>query len=100
MLEEPLHSLGCTVIATGVGNLDAQVKIMHELGVTGFVGMPSFLLSLGDHAEKLGLDVKQDLSLEVSFLTIELLTQNTRNSIEKQFFLNYNYKIFETFFRR
>ncbi len=85
MLEEPLHSLGCTVIAAGVGNLDAQVKIMQQLKVTGFVGMPSFLRSLGDHAEKLGLDVKQDLFLEVSFLTIELLTETTRNAIEKRF---------------
>jgi len=85
MLEEPLHSLGCTVIAGGVGNLDSQVKIMHEVGVTGFVGMPSFLLSIGDHAEKLGLDLKKDLSLEVSFLTIELLTESMRNSIEKRF---------------
>ena len=85
MLEEPLHSLGCTVIAAGVGNLDAQVKIMQELGVTGFVGMPSFLCNLGDHAEKLGLDLNQDLSLEVSFLTIELLTESTRNAIEKRF---------------
>jgi phenylacetate-CoA ligase len=85
MLEEPLHSLGCTVIAAGVGNLDAQVKIMQELGVTAFVGMPSFLRSLGDHAEKLGLDVKRDLSLEVSFLTIELLTETIRNAIENRF---------------
>ncbi len=85
MLEEPLHSLGCTVISAGVGNLDAQVKIMHELGVTGFVGMPSFLLSLGDHAEKLGLDLQEDLSLEVSFLTIELLTEAMREGIENRF---------------
>jgi phenylacetate-CoA ligase len=85
MLEEPLHSLGCTVISAGVGNLDAQVKIMHELGVTGFVGMPSFLLSLGDHAEKLGLNLQEDLSLEVSFLTIELLTEAMREGIENRF---------------
>ncbi len=85
MLEEPLHSLGCTVIAAGVGNLDSQVKIMHELGVTGFVGMPSFLLSIGDHAEDLGIDLRRDLSLEVSFLTIELLTESMRDSIEKRF---------------
>jgi len=85
MLEEPLHSLGCTVIAAGVGNLDSQVKIMHELGVAGFVGMPSFLLSIGDHAESLGIDLKKDLSLEVAFLTIELLTEPTRDSIEKRF---------------
>jgi phenylacetate-CoA ligase len=85
MLEEPLHSLGCAVIAAGVGNLDAQVKVLHELGVTGYVGMPSFLLRLGDHAEKLGLDLQRDLSLEVSFLTIELLTETMRNSIENRF---------------
>lgn len=85
MLEEPLHSLGCTVIAAGVGNLDAQVKIMCELGVTGFVGMPGFLRSLGDRAEKLDLDLKQDLSLEVSFLTIELLTETMRKDIEERF---------------
>ena len=85
MLEEPLHSLGCTVIPAGVGNIDVQVRLMHELGVTGFVGMPSFLMSLGDHAEKLGLDVKRDLSLEVSFLTIELLTDTMRKNIEDRF---------------
>jgi phenylacetate-CoA ligase len=85
MLEEPLHSLGCTVVPAGVGNLDAQVRLMHELGITGFVGMPSFLMSLGDHAEKVGLDVKRDLSLEVSFLTIELLTDTMRKSIENRF---------------
>jgi len=85
MLEEPLHSLGCTVIPAGVGNLDAQVRLMHELEVTGIVGMPSFLMSLGDHAEKVGLDVKRDLSLEVSFLTIELLTDTMRKSIEDRF---------------
>jgi phenylacetate-CoA ligase len=85
MLEEPLHSLGCTLIAAGVGNLDSQVKIMHELGVTGFVGMPGFLLNIGDHAEGLGIDLKKDLSLEVSFLTIELLTEPMRNSIENRF---------------
>jgi phenylacetate-CoA ligase len=85
MLEEPLHSLGCTVIAAGVGNLDSQVKIMRELRVTGFVGMPSFLLSIGDHAEGSGIDLKRDLSLEVSFLTIELLTESMRKSIEERF---------------
>jgi len=58
---------------------------MHELGVAGFVGMPSFLLSIGDHAESLGIDLKKDLSLEVAFLTIELLTEPTRDSIEKRF---------------
>jgi phenylacetate-CoA ligase len=85
MLEEPLHSLGCTVIAAGVGNLDAQIKIMHDLGVTGFVGMPSFLLSIGDHAESLGIDLRKNLSLEVCFLTIERLTEGMRNSLEKRF---------------
>jgi len=85
MLEEPLHCLGCTVIAAGVGNLDSQVKIMRELRVTGFVGMPSFLLSIGDHAEGLGMDLKKDFSLEVSFLTIELLTESMRKSIEERF---------------
>jgi phenylacetate-CoA ligase len=85
MLEEPLRSLGCTVIAAGVGNLDSQVKVMHDLGVTGFVGMPSFLVSIGDHAETLGIDLRKDFLLEVAFLTIELLTEPMRDSIEKRF---------------
>jgi phenylacetate-CoA ligase len=53
-LDEGLHLLGCTVIPTGVGNTEQQVAAARALGATGYVGTPSFLMTLLKKAEELG----------------------------------------------
>ncbi|MDQ7031077.1 MAG: hypothetical protein Q9O62_15535 [Ardenticatenia bacterium] len=45
-LDMALQALGCTVVPTGVGNTDLQVAILRDLRVTGYVGTPSFLMTL------------------------------------------------------
>ncbi len=85
MFEESLLDIGCCVIPTGVGNTETQVKIMKELGVSGFVGMASYLRKIGEHAIAEGLDPKQDLSLEVGFVAAEILTDALRNEVEEMF---------------
>lgn len=46
MLEEPLRTLGCAVIPAGPAPT-VQLQLLQELPVTGFVGMTTFLKSLG-----------------------------------------------------
>ena len=53
-LDEGLHLLGCTVVPTGVGNTEQQVAAARALGATGYVGTPSFLMTLLKKAEELG----------------------------------------------
>ncbi len=85
MFEESLLDVGCCVIPTGVGNTETQVKIMKELGVTGFVGMASYLRKIGEKAMAEGLDPKKDLSLEIGYVAAEILTDTLRSEVEEMF---------------
>src|SRR5690606_21069336 len=50
LVDTALRALGATVIPTGPGNTDLQVMMMMGLGVSGYVGTPSFLAILLDKA--------------------------------------------------
>jgi phenylacetate-CoA ligase len=54
MLDEALGVLGCTVVPTGVGNTDTQVTMARAVGATGYLGTPSFLMTLLKRADELG----------------------------------------------
>ncbi len=85
MFEESLLDVGCCIIPTGVGNTETQVKIMQEMGVTGFVGMASFLRKIGETAISQGLDPQKDLSLEIGYVAAEILTDALRSEVEGMF---------------
>jgi phenylacetate-CoA ligase len=85
MFEEPLLDLGCCVIPTGVGNTETQIKIMKDLGVTGFVGMASFLRKIGVAAREQGLEPTRDLALEIGYVAAEILTDALRQEVEELF---------------
>lgn len=85
MMEEPLHEIGCAVFPAGPGNTDAQIEAMTGLGVSGFVGMASFLKIIADKAEKKGLDLKKDFRLKVAFVAAERLTESLRSELEERF---------------
>ena len=57
-LDQVLREVGATVIPAGVGNADLQVKMMLDLGVTGYIGTPSWLMALIPKAEERGLDFR------------------------------------------
>ena len=46
MFDEALTRIGCTVIPAGVGNTELQAQVMRDLAVTGYVGTPSFLMTI------------------------------------------------------
>ncbi len=82
MLDEAARMVGATVIPTGVGNTLMQVKIMQALKVNGFMGTPSFVMTLAQRAEAMGLDVKKDISLETALVGAEMLSESMRSRLE------------------
>lgn len=84
-LDESLRQLGCACLPAGVGNGEIQVRAMKDLGVTGYLGTPSFLATLADKAEEMGLDPRRDLSLAVGFVAAEMLPESLRQSLEERF---------------
>lgn len=85
MLDESLKMLGCTTVPTGVGNTQMQVTIMHQLKVTGYVGTPSFLMSIAERAEAMKFDLRMDFSLRVGFVGAEMLPESLRDRLEGAF---------------
>ncbi|MBN2233364.1 MAG: phenylacetate--CoA ligase family protein [Deltaproteobacteria bacterium] len=85
MFEESLLELGCGVLPTGVGNTEVQVGLMRDLGVSGFVGMASFLRKIGEKAREMGLNPRVDLKLEIGYVAAEILTDSLRTEVEEMF---------------
>jgi phenylacetate-CoA ligase len=74
MFEEGLWALGCAVIPGGIGNQEQQVRLMHDLRVNGYVGLPSYLKALIEKAEELGIE----LFVRKAYFTAEPLPASLR----------------------
>lgn len=84
-LEDALVTAGITTISAGPGNTELQVNMMHDLGVTGYCGAPSFLMTLLQRAEELGYDVRRDFKLKHALATAEPLLPEVRNTLEQRY---------------
>jgi phenylacetate-CoA ligase len=54
------------------------VDIIKNLGVTGYIGTPSFLMAIFKKAEDMGINPAADFKLEVAFLLAEMLPESMR----------------------
>ncbi|MBP6016919.1 MAG: AMP-binding protein [Candidatus Promineofilum sp.] len=73
--------LGATVIPAGTGPAELQLQMAHDMEATGFVGTPSFLLSLMQKAEEKGIS----LSLRRAITTAEPLPPALRQTLVGQY---------------
>lgn len=81
MFDGALAALGCVTVPGGVGNLEIQVKTVLDLGVSGFIGTPSFLGSLLAKVEELGAGCP----VRVAFVSGEPLAESLRRDLEARF---------------
>jgi phenylacetate-CoA ligase len=81
MLDAGLRALGCVVVPAGVGQTELQVRVAHDLGVTGYTGTPSFLHTLLTKAR----EGKTPLRIESAFATAEMLPESLRSELENDF---------------
>lgn len=80
-LDEALNLIGCTVVPTGVGNTDTQVAVARAVGATGYVGTPSFLMTILERARELGVG---RLGFEVAQVGAEPLPESLRTRFEEE----------------
>ncbi|MFN8485392.1 MAG: AMP-binding protein [Anaerolineae bacterium] len=76
MFEEGARALGCAVVPGGIGNQEQQAQAMVALGVSGYIGLPSYLKALLEKAEALGLPLTQ--TLKKAFVSAEPLPPSLR----------------------
>jgi phenylacetate-CoA ligase len=57
MLESGALALGCAVVPAGTGQTEMQAAAIRGLGVSGYVGTPSFLKLIVDKADELKIDI-------------------------------------------
>ena len=85
MFEEGVSELGAATIPAGVGNTETQVQIIKCLGVTGYMGTPSFLSAVIKKAEDMGIDVKRDCRLQMALLLAEMVPESMRRRFSERY---------------
>lgn len=81
MFDSALRALGCVVVPAGVGQTELQVRVAHDVGVSGYIGTPSFLHTLLTKAR----EIKMPLRLEVALVAGEMLPASLRSELESSF---------------
>ena len=87
-VDQVLTQIGATVIPAGVGNADLQLKMMLDLGVTGYLGTPSWLMALIEKAEESGLDFRGQFSLRKALVSAEPLPPPLRQTFVDKYGLS------------
>jgi phenylacetate-CoA ligase len=77
MFEEGALALGARVLPGGIGNQDLQARAVADLGVTAYTGLPSYLKSILDRYDELGLPA-QRWRLARALVTAEPLPDSLR----------------------
>ncbi len=85
MFDEALIRIGCTVIPAGVGNTEMQAQVMRDLAVTGYVGTPSFLMTVLEKGKEMGIVPGDGLSLQVALVAAEMLPESLRRRFQEEF---------------
>lgn len=85
LFHEALRDCGATVVATGTGNTEIQIRTMRDLKVTGFVGTPSFLMTIIKRAEEMGHNFQRDFTLGRAWFTGEMLPDSLRETLEEDY---------------
>ncbi len=80
MMHQAAHSLGCCVIAGGVGNTDVQIQTIADLQPTGYIGTPSFLRILFEKANENKIDIS---SLKFGLVGAEPLPPSLRKLLSE-----------------
>jgi phenylacetate-CoA ligase len=78
-LDESLNLLGCAVVPTGVGQTEIQVTVARAVGATGYVGTPSFLMTILAKAREMGVG---RLPFQVAQVGAEPFTEAMRRELQ------------------
>ncbi|MDD3111539.1 MAG: phenylacetate--CoA ligase [Methanofollis liminatans] len=75
--------IGATVLPIGTGNTERQIELMQDLHVTAIACTPSYLVHLGETAERMGVSIKNDTNLRVGILGAEPWSERMRTGLQE-----------------
>jgi phenylacetate-CoA ligase len=78
-LDESLNLIGCAVVPTGVGQTEIQVNVAKAIGATGYLGTPSFLMTILAKAREMGVG---RLPFQVAQVGAEPFTEAMRRELQ------------------
>ena len=84
LLDEAIRACGATVIPTGPGNTELQIMMMMALWASGFVGQPSYLMTLLDKAAEMGMGAGA-LPLKKALFSAEPYTPSQQARFEGEY---------------
>jgi phenylacetate-CoA ligase len=82
MFDEACQALEATLLPAGVGNKDLQVQACLDLGITAYIGPPSYLKALLERVEEMGVD--SGMKLERAFVSGEPLPPSLRSWLSER----------------
>ncbi len=85
LFHEAIRDCGATAVPMGTGNTEILIKTMHDLKASGFVGTPTFLMSVIKRAEEMGYDLRRDFALRRAWFTGEMLPPSLRKAFEEDY---------------
>jgi phenylacetate-CoA ligase len=80
--------IGATVVPTSVGNTERQIELMQDLRVTAIACTPSYLLHMGEVADRMGISIKDDTELQTGILGAEPWSEAMRERIQEELGIN------------
>jgi phenylacetate-CoA ligase len=73
--------IGATVLPTSVGNTERQIELMQDLRATAIACTPSYLIHLGEAAERMGISIRNDTMLRSAIIGAEPWSETMRTRI-------------------
>jgi len=77
------EKIGAAVLPTSVGNTERQIELMQDMEVTAIACTPSYLIHIGEAAEKMGISIKDDTHLKTAILGAEPWSNKMRLRLEE-----------------
>lgn len=74
--------IGATVLPSSTGNTERQIELMQDLHVTAIACTPSYLVHIGETAEKMGVSIRDDTDLRIGVLGAEPWSEAMRTKLQ------------------
>ena len=78
------EKVGATVLPASTGNMQRQLEMMQDLGVTVIACTPSYLTHLCTTAREMGIDWKRDMKLKKAILGAEPWSESMRTRLQNE----------------
>ncbi|MBZ0275896.1 MAG: phenylacetate--CoA ligase family protein, partial [Anaerolineae bacterium] len=84
LVDEALRACGATVLPTGPGNTELQIMMALKLNASGFVGQPSYLMTILDKMAEMGIP-KEAVPIKKALFSAEPYTPSQRARFEGEY---------------